>query len=156
MSGGLWRFALEVYARPGVEALLLELQDRHGQSVPFLLWRLWMAAEARPADPEILMAAAELARGWETVATGPLRALRRAQAGGVARAPAQALQALRAQVKALELEAERMLLEMLEASSPPPSGQPASAPAPALAEAARVWGGAAPPQLFRRLSLALA
>ena len=155
MSGGLWRFALDIYGRPGVEPLLLELQDRHGQSVPFLLWRLWMAAEARPADHEILAAAAELARGWEMAATGPLRTLRRAQAAGVTGAPAEALQALRAKVKALELEAERMLLEMLEARSPPPSGQPAPTQA-ALEESARVWGRAAPPELIRRLSLALA
>jgi uncharacterized protein (TIGR02444 family) len=32
----LWPYALEVYARPGVEPLLLRLQDEHGQCVPLL------------------------------------------------------------------------------------------------------------------------
>ena len=32
-----------------VEALLVALQDDHGQSVPYLLWSLWMAAGGRAA-----------------------------------------------------------------------------------------------------------
>lgn len=37
----LWQFAIHTYARPGMEALCLELQDRQGVDVALLLWCLW-------------------------------------------------------------------------------------------------------------------
>jgi uncharacterized protein (TIGR02444 family) len=145
----LWPYALEVYARPGVEALLLRLQDDHGQCVPLLLWSLWMAGGGRPIDVAKAAACAELARAWQDAAVAPLRRLRR---GLKAKAKTQQLQArIRHGVKALELEAERMLLQMLEESSPPPAGAPASA-VEALAQSARAWGGKAPAGMLRELA----
>jgi uncharacterized protein (TIGR02444 family) len=145
----LWPYALEVYARPGVEAVLLRLQDEYGQCVPLLLWSLWMAGGGRPIDAAKALACAELARAWQDAAVAPLRRLRR---GLMVKAGAQPVQArIRQGVKALELEAERMLLQMLEESSPAPVGAPVAA-AEALAQSARAWGGKAPGPLLRQLA----
>jgi uncharacterized protein (TIGR02444 family) len=143
----LWPYALEVYGRPGVEALLLELQDAHGQCAPYLLWALWLAARGRAADDAALGAGAALAQAWQAAAVAPLRELRRSMKAGPA--PAQR-ERLRAGVKSLELEAERMLLQMLEDASPLAPGE--TRPAAGLAHAAAVWGGAPPPALLAKLA----
>ena len=109
----LWAFARDVYARPGVEAALLELQDQHGQSIPLLLWSAW----ARTHDPEALAAAARLARQWNATAIEPLRLVRR----GLVEAdlgPSDARQDLRGSVKAVELESEHLLLQALQEMTP--------------------------------------
>jgi uncharacterized protein (TIGR02444 family) len=148
-SEALWPYALEVYGRPGVEMLLLRLQDEHGQCVPLLLWSLWMAAGGRPIDAAKAGACAELARAWQDAAVAPLRQLRR---GLKTQATTQQVQArIRNGVKALELEAERMLLQMLEECSPAPSGPPMAA-LEALTRSARAWGGQAPVGPLRELA----
>ena len=145
----LWPFALDRYGRPGVEAAMLALQDDHGQCVPLLLWALWLAESGRPATKHALAQGATLARAWQDAAVAPLRDLRRRL-----RLPgpgAKSRERLRQGVKALELDAERMLLEMLEQASPAPSGVAAS-PADALADAVRAWGGEAPDHLLAELA----
>ena len=145
----LWPYALEVYGRPGVEALLLRLQDDHGQCVPFLLWSLWMAASGRPIEGAATAVCAELARAWQDAAVAPLRRMRR---GLKASASQERLQArIRTGVQALELEAERMLLQMLEEASPAPavaSGDRLQG----LRLAVRAWGGQAPTALLEQLA----
>lgn len=147
----LWPYALEVYGRPGVEAILLELQDVHAQCVPFLLWSLWLAANDRAASNMALTEAAELARAWQAAAIEPLRRLRRelkAPGGGAAEA---ARRRLREGVKALELDAERMLLQMLEDAGPAPACAHARLEAE-LERAVRAWGAQAPALLLARLA----
>jgi uncharacterized protein (TIGR02444 family) len=147
----LWPYALEVYGRPGVEPLLLALQDAHGQCPPFLLWSLWLAASGRPAAPAKLAAGAELARAWQDAAVAPLRTLRRdlKRRGGAK--TAQARSRIRDGVKALELEAERMLLQMLEKASPAPAAA-STDPLEALRLGVGAWGGEAPPALLDELA----
>ena len=147
----LWPYALEVYGRPGVEALLLELQDAHGQCVPFLLWSLWMAASGRVPAASKLTAGAELARAWQAAAIAPLRTLRRDLKRRDRPKTAQARTRIRDGVKALELEAERMLLQMLEDSSPAPGDAPTD-PLDALRLAVRAGGGAAPASVLEQLA----
>jgi uncharacterized protein (TIGR02444 family) len=147
----LWPYALEVHGRPGVDALLLELQDAHGGSVPYLLWSVWMAASGRSADDATLRAGAELARAWQDAAIAPLRRLRRDLKSPGRIGPQAARERLRNGVKALELDAERMLLRMLEEASPPPTAATAPLLA-ALDDAARVWGDAPPADLLARLA----
>ncbi len=145
---GLWPFALATYQRPGVEAALLELQDDHGQCVPYLIWALWLAASGRAADRTALAAGAAIARPWQEAAIQPLRALRRRLREPIALADPENQAQLREAVKALELDAERRLLAALEAASPTVGpGAPV-----ALAEAIQAWGGAAPPQSIERLA----
>ncbi len=152
---GLWPFALEIYGRPGVEATLLELQDAHGQCVPFLLWALWLDGDGRVADTAALTAGADLARAWQDAAVTPLRNMRRSLKHPSPKAPKRAWDGLRNSVRALELDAERRLLEMLEAASPAPTGA-ATYPLSALSRAVSAWGEAAPPGLLARLAQAAA
>ncbi|MFI4976738.1 MAG: TIGR02444 family protein [Caulobacterales bacterium] len=151
----LWPFAADLYARPGVEAALLSLQDDHGQCVAYLLWALWAAAAGRRLDDETLRAAAGLAGSWQEAAIAPLRGLRRDLKRPVAGAADRRRMHLREQVKGLELQAERMLLEMLEQMSPAPAGVSVS-PARALAAAVAAWGGAAAPESLDRLAALVA
>jgi uncharacterized protein (TIGR02444 family) len=143
-NAALWPYALDVYARPGVEALLLELQDTYGQCVPYVLWGLWMAAAGRPFEPRTAAACAELARAWQDAAVAPLRRLRRDLKSAQKAKTQRVSERIRTGVKALELEAERMLLQMLDEASPA-SGGPASDGLAALRISVRAWGERPPP-----------
>ena len=147
----LWPQALELYGRPGAEALLLTLQDAHGQCVPFLLWAVWLAGSGRRVDAATLARGADLARAWQATAIGPLRDLRRDLKGPGGTGPAAARERLRQGVKALELEAERMLLQMLDELSPAPGDAEISA-RDMLERAVAAWGVAAPLDLLDLLA----
>jgi uncharacterized protein (TIGR02444 family) len=157
-AGSLWAYALVVYGRPGVAARLLELQDTHGQSVPYLIWSLWMAASGRAPDAATLEAGAALARAWEAAAVAPLRRLRRelkTSPKSLGAGPERRRERLRGGVQKLELDAERMLLEMLEDASPEPGREPGEhplSPAESAARAAAVWGSPPPASLLRDLA----
>jgi uncharacterized protein (TIGR02444 family) len=133
-----WTWALEAYARPGVAEACLDLQDHHGQNIPFLLWAAWAALDGRALDRPTLKAGADLAARWEAAAVGPLRAARRAMKPEFPGMADLAREALRAEVKALELKAEQLLIEALEALSPA-AGSGAWPVRSALAEAAAAW-----------------
>ncbi len=107
---GLWDWAVAVYGRPGVQDACLALQDAHGQDVPLLLWAVW----AQVDDPALAARAAGLARDWDALAVNPLRAVRRALKPGFEGIADPAREALRNEVKAAELAAERALLQALE------------------------------------------
>ena len=117
----LWDWVVLAHGAPGADAALIQLQDEHGQCVSFLLWGAWSACEGRPLSAGLLAQGARLARRWEGAVTMPIRAARRALKPdwpGIAEA---ARLGLRARVKSDELDAERLLLEALEALTPDPS-----------------------------------
>ncbi len=149
-----WTWALEAYARPGAAQACLDLQDGHGQSVPYLLWAAWAAREGRPLDGPTLEAGAGLAARWEAAAVGPLRAARRAMKPEVPGVTDAARKALRAEVKALELRAEKLLIETLEALAPEAGGG-ALPLEPALAAAAAAWPAEASAAALARLAQTL-
>lgn len=145
----LWDWAVEAYGRPQVAEAALALQDEHGQNTCFLLWSVW----ARGPEPKTMVRAAELARSWEDQVLAPLRQARRnlkPEASGV---DAAARLALRENVKAAELQAERVLLEALEALTGRHAGD--EAPAVALRRAAVAWGAVVPGSALGRLAEAL-
>jgi uncharacterized protein (TIGR02444 family) len=149
----LWDWAAAAYARPGVEDLCLTLQDDHGQCVGYLLWTAWATLNGRWTGPADLTEAAATAQGWETTVLRPLRSVRRAlkqSSPGVADA---ARDSLRARIMAEELAAERMLLETLEARTPPRGGEAAPLDQ-ALRDAAGAWGPLPPRVLLDALSRA--
>jgi len=149
-----WTWALEAYARPGAAQACLELQDQHGQCVPYLLWVAWAAREGRALDRPTLAAGAAVSGRWEAAGVGPLRAARRALKPEVPGVADAAREALRAEVKALELQAEQLLIETLEALAPQPG--PGALPlAPALAEATAAWPAEAPRAALDRLAQTL-
>jgi uncharacterized protein (TIGR02444 family) len=106
----LWDFALALYARPGVEAACLALQDGAGVDVCELLWHCWLYRHGLALGEE----PAELVsiRQWQQAVTTPLRTLRRrltAEAqhrAGVAE--------VRRQLQRTELAAERETLDRLQ------------------------------------------
>jgi uncharacterized protein (TIGR02444 family) len=133
-----WTWAVEAYARPGVADACLELQDRHDQCVPYLLWAAWAAAEGRVLSPEDLRQGAAVSERWQTAAVAPLRGARRAMKAPVEGVPDDEREALRAEVKALELKTEKVLIEALESLSAAPSVTPLPM-ATELGRAAEVW-----------------
>jgi uncharacterized protein (TIGR02444 family) len=137
----LWDWALEAYARPGVQTLCLRLQDDHGQSVSYLLWAAWAAREGRAVDVGRLSEAVRLARDWEVTVARPLRAARRALKASRLDLDADGQAGLYEGLKTQELAAERLLLEALERLTRGPDGAVRD-PAAALGEAAAAWGPA--------------
>lgn len=108
----LWNFAVQLYARPGVESACLQLQDA-GCDVCLLLTGAWLEQRGVPCRDDYLHALRHLAQPWQQNVVMPLRQTRqqwRAAAGQDAE-----LAPLREQLKRLELEAERLLLKRLEA-----------------------------------------
>lgn len=140
---GLWAWILDVYARPGVAEACLELQDTAGQNVPLLLWAAWSAATGRRIDQDTREAASDTARVWEDAAVAPLRAVRRALKMRAVDMGDDDREAVRAQVKIVELDAERRLLLALEGLSPA-SSDANIAVIDALAAVARIWSASVP------------
>lgn len=135
---GFWDWALAAYRGPGVSEACLTLQDTHGQNVPLLLWAAWTARTGRALDEETIEAACDAARAWDGAAVGPLRAIRRTLKAPIPDIGDVGREALRDQVKAVELAAERALMTDLEALAPE-SGGPPIATLDALVAVARVW-----------------
>ncbi|HEY4028861.1 MAG TPA: TIGR02444 family protein [Caulobacteraceae bacterium] len=149
-----WTWALEAYARPGAAEACLVLQDQWGQCIPYLLWAAWAAREGRALDRLKFEAGAALAARWEAVTVGPLRAARRAMKAHVPGMADAAREALRAEVKALELQAEQLLIDTLQTLAPAPG----EAPLPlvsALVQAAAAWPAEAPQTALDHLAQTL-
>jgi len=144
----LWDWTLEAYSQEGVPDACLVLQDQYGQNTSLLLWAVW----AEAADPGLLACAADVARRWEALALAPLREVRRALKPGFEGVEDASRQGLREDVKAVELRAERVLMEALEAKTQGRGGAPALA---ALEGAAKAWGKPAPAAALAALAAAL-
>lgn len=144
----IWDWVLEAYGRPGVPEACLTLQDQHDQNTSLLLW----AIRAEADDPALLATAAKAARDWETMALGPLRDVRRKLKAELPPFRDEPRLALREEVKALELAAERLLLETLDGLSDGRGGAPALK---ALEAASAAWGPPAPAGALAELAAAL-
>jgi uncharacterized protein (TIGR02444 family) len=142
-SASAWDWAVARYARPGVEEALLDLQDRYEQCVSLLLFAAWAAAEGRRLDEEDLEAAVDTARAYETTVLRPLRAIRRTLKAPIPDVEDAARLAMREQVQAVELDAERRLIGELAAAAPAASG-PARTIADGLVAAAKTWARTVP------------
>lgn len=146
--GGLWDWTLEAYGQAGVPEACLALQDRHGQNTSLLLWAVW----AEAADPRLLARAADVARRWDGLALTPIRAVRRALKPAFDGVDDRPREGLREDVKAVELRAERVLMEALEAMTESQGGAHAL---DALKAAAQAWGTPAPDAALAALAAAL-
>ena len=153
-AADLWDWAVKAFARDGVAETCLSLQDRDEQNVCLLLFGAWCAATGRPLDDEAVEAAADVARAWDGTAVAPLRAVRRALKAPVLDMDGPAREAVRAQVKAVELEAVRRLLADLAALAGP-AGAVREA-LPDLVRLSRAWGGSLPRPALARLAERLA
>ena len=147
----LWTWAVAAYEAPGVAEACLSLQDHNEQNVPLLLWAAWVAVTGRRPDEETIEAACDTARAWQTTTIAPLRAVRRTLKTPVPDLETDARLAVREQVKAAELAAERHLLNGLEGLAPAPTETPRP-PVDAMADAARLWDRVVPRPALRTLS----
>ena len=109
-----WSWALAAWSRPGVEAVCLDLQNRHGQCPPLLLWRLWALEAGRSVPDDVPASASRLTRSWHDMVVDPLRAARRALATANDGVDDVGRLALRGKVRIAELAAERLLIDALE------------------------------------------
>jgi uncharacterized protein (TIGR02444 family) len=125
----LWRFAVALHARSGVEAACLALQDEAGVDVPMLLFAAWASArKGATVDAALLTELNERTSPWRETVIRPLRAVRRTLKGTPP--PHRDLDAaaadLRARIKTVELEAERLSLDALALHAQLPNGKPGS------------------------------
>ena len=111
MSDDVWSYALQLYARPGVEAACLSLQEG-GADVCLLLASTWLGSTGVAFSPARISALESAARNWRDQVIVPLRSLR--QQWREAAQQDAALAGLRERLKQLELDAEKVLLEQLE------------------------------------------
>lgn len=109
-AGALWDFAVRLYAEPGVSEACLALQDRFGVDVPLLLWAAWLGDGA---DAAALRAGDRAVGPWRARAIRPLRALRRHLRHTVAGLDRKAQEQWREAAKRLEIDAERLTLDIL-------------------------------------------
>ena len=149
-----WDWAVRAYARPGAAEACLALQDAQGQNVPLMLWAVWRARSGAAPDNATVAQAADIAQQWEQAAVSPLRGVRRSLRSPLNGPAERDREGLRQQVKAVELEAERLVMAALEAL-----GQTAAAPevaeAELLARVSAAYGGPLPPEAFGDLLAAL-
>ena len=107
LNNPLWCFSLAFYREPGVEPILLTLQNRFEADINLLLLCCWLASQQRRLSPVALELLLALSADWQARCVRPLRVLRRhLKARGGA-------EQFREQVKALELEAERLQQQQL-------------------------------------------
>ncbi|CAI3791352.1 hypothetical protein GLGCALEP_00211 [Pseudomonas sp. MM221] len=114
MHTDLWNYALALYARPGVEAACLELQAQGG-NVCLLLCATWLQARGVAVLDARAQALHDIAEPWQREVVAPLRSLR--QQWRASASSDMHLAALREQVKGLELQAEKTLLERMQERS---------------------------------------
>ena len=108
-----WRFSLMVYARPGVAATLISLQDRGGNNVNLILFAMWLGwCEGKPLDRRGIERAQVAMAHLDREVVRPLRDLRRA----LKDSPDPDTRELRRRVLVLEIAAERRVQARLAAS----------------------------------------
>ncbi|WP_235040771.1 TIGR02444 family protein [Vreelandella profundi] len=105
----LWDFALAFYAKPGVEAACLTLQDEAGLDVCEMLFHCWLYSCGLETVSTAVSAVRKERLHWQARVTGVLRALRRDLTSSAA--SNEAVAALRKTIKQAELMAERENLQ---------------------------------------------
>ena len=111
-----WRFSLAVYQVDGVARSCLALQAGIGLDVNVLLMSLLAARwHRRPIERDEVEQAEALARPWREDVVAPLRRVRSRLKSGPAPAPSPGTDALRNEIKAAELRAERIEQQALAA-----------------------------------------
>ena len=133
-ESAFWQFSLRFYALPEVGAACIELQDRCNVDVNVLLFLLFLAQQGRTVSPEEAGRVDAAVREWREGVVKPLRAARRNLRPSPGSISMEGAEGLRANVKRIELEAERLQQETLERSF---SARSAGSDAPSRGAAAR-------------------
>ncbi len=128
LASAFWQFSLAFYARPGVAAACIELQDNASADVNVMFYMLFLATQRRQIGHVDAAHIDASIKAWREIAVVPLRTLRRRLKTGVEPIAGADTEALRSAVKRIELEAERIEQEWLERSVPVSIGRPAASP----------------------------
>ncbi|MEY9626629.1 TIGR02444 family protein [Sinorhizobium fredii] len=107
---GLWDFALQLYAAPGVGEACLTLQDECRVDVPLLLFSAWLSKQSVALTSSDLARIDGIVADWRSEVVQPLRAVRRRLKSGPYPAPTTVTEALRNGVKGVELSSEKIEL----------------------------------------------
>ncbi len=110
-------FAEALYARPGVPAACLDLQDRRGLDVVLLLYACWLGVRSRGLTREQGATLIASTQSWRFEVVRPLRRLRRRLRVGHEGIPRDRSEPVRSLVKQAELAAERALIAILAAAA---------------------------------------
>ncbi len=110
-------FAEALYARPGVAAACLDLQDRRGLDVVLLLYACWLGVRSRGLTREQGSTLIASTQSWRFEVVRPLRRLRRRLRAGHDGMPRERSEPVRSLVKQAELAAERALIQILAAAA---------------------------------------
>jgi len=110
-----WEFSLQIYPNEGVEAACLTLQDDAGADVNLLLLCCFVARYGVRLTPEAMETLARQASAWQLEVVGPLRAVRRRLKQPVGGVLPEAAAPLRKALQDVELEAERLEQDVLQA-----------------------------------------
>ncbi len=115
-SGSLWEFSLAIYESKAVQNACLCLQDRHGLDVNILLLCCWLAKRGERIDSREIDVVLARTTEWQDTVIVPLRGIRRHMKAGIRPIPIKDSEVLRARLKVLELEAERIEQQQLEST----------------------------------------
>jgi uncharacterized protein (TIGR02444 family) len=110
----LWSFAVTVYQRDGVAAACLGLQEDANVDVPLMLCVAYACLQNKRIGDDELLDLRALARPWQTEIVQSLRRIRSRLKTGPHPAPNEVTDELRNKVKAAELAAEKIQLEMMQ------------------------------------------
>ncbi len=113
-SNPFWQYSLKLYACKGVADLCLRLQDESGLDVNLLLYCLWQGSQGRCLQRTTLAEICGRSAQWQQEVVESLRRARRWMKGRE-HAIAERSGALREQIKALELAAEKCQQDWLAA-----------------------------------------
>jgi uncharacterized protein (TIGR02444 family) len=110
-----WTFSLGYYRGAGVSEACLELQDNCGVDVNVVLFLLWQASQRRSVAPDDVTALADKVRPWQADVISPIRSVRRRLKTDAPLLEKGAAELFRTKIKAIELEAERLQQEAMQA-----------------------------------------
>ncbi|MEB3419156.1 TIGR02444 family protein [Salipiger marinus] len=124
MTASLWDFSLGFYQDTATQAACLDWQDRLGGDVNVLLYHLFLASQGVILTPQDSARSDAAVARWRDEVVEPLRALRR-RLKAVSLGPVPDRQErFRDEVKRLELGAEKVVQEVLDALPRPRGRQP--------------------------------
>lgn len=104
-----WNYSVKLYSVPGVANACLSLQDSHDIDVNLLLFACWYGETYGNFSPAILQQALSFSQPWRKQVVQPLRNVRR-----WLKLQATPEEALRKEVKRIELEAEQVQQNRLQ------------------------------------------
>ena len=114
-ENNLWSFALTIYQRDSVAPACLDLQEQCQIDVPLMLCAVFACLQGKAIADEDLTQLHNLASPWQSDIVQSLRRIRTRLKTGPQPAPNLVTEDLRDKVKAAELTAEKIQLDMMQA-----------------------------------------